>query len=301
VPTPGNADATFNTVNAGAAVAADAIERYQISNIVLYIEALQFKSSDYYDVMNRLIDSGNYRMHFKRYVLYNDATTTDRGIDYRVMVNSECLNYVLATFRPNNHATLSNAVNTLISPLSSGHCGVYQATIDNQIAAGLPYTFNNSKFFIRNGHKVARLGFKIDETPIEAKTHQEMYIENLRHWRHYIPGKETRPYKGLKNVHDFINCFYTGLLSCETKSDDQMKHVYPLRGYNTNGKTVAIGIFTEKDSTANADLYTAQAGNNENGFSNIDLDPAGAATPTFLVCTTMSLILNGRRNVEIKY
>ena len=301
VPTPGNADATFNTVNAGAAVAADAIERYQISNIVLYIEALQFKSSDYYDVMNRLIDSGNYRMHFKRYVLYNDATTTDRGIDYRVMVNSECLNYVLATFRPNNHTTLSNAVNTLISPLSSGHCGVYQATIDNQISAGLPYTFNNSKFFIRNGHKVARLGFKIDETPIEAKTHQEMYIENLRHWRHYIPGKETRPYKGLKNVHDFINCFYTGLLSCETKSDDQMKHVYPLRGYNTNGKTVAIGIFTEKDSTANADLYTAQAGNNENGFSNIDLDPAGAATPTFLVCTTMSLILNGRRNVEIKY
>jgi len=301
VPTPGNADATFNTVANNGAVAADAIERYQISNIVLYIEALQFKSSDYYDVMNRLIDSGNYRMHFKRYVLYNDATTTDRGIDYRVMVNSECLNYVLATFRPNNHATLSNPVNTLISPLSSGHCGVYQATIDNQIAAGLPYTFNNSKFFIRNGHKVARLGFKIDETPIEAKTHQEMYIENLRHWRHYIPGKETRPYKGLKNVHDFINCFYTGLLSCETKSDDQMKHVYPLRGYNTNGKTVAIGIFTEKDSTANADLYTAQAGNNENGFSNIDLDPAGAATPTFLVCTTMSLILNGRRNVEIKY
>jgi hypothetical protein len=120
VPTPGNADAAFNGVANNGAVAEDAIERYQISNIVLYIEALQFKSSDYYDVMNRLIDSGNYRMHFKRYVLYNDATTTDRGIDYRVMVNSECLNYVLATFRPNNHATLSNPVNTLISPVTAG-------------------------------------------------------------------------------------------------------------------------------------------------------------------------------------
>ena len=105
----------------------------------------------------------------------------------------------------------------------------------------------------------------------------------------------------MKNLYDFINCFYTGILSCETKSDDDVKYVYPLRGYNTNGKTVAFSIFTEKDSTAAADLYTAQAGNNENGFSNIDLDPAGAATPTFLVCTTMSIMLNGRRNVEIKY
>lgn len=301
VPTPGNADAAFAAVTNAAAVAADAVERYQISSITLYIEALQFKTSDYYDVMNRLIDSGNYKIHFKRYVLYNDATTTDRGIDYRVMVNSECLNYVLATFRPNNYTTLSNPVNTLISPVSTGHTGVYQATIDNQIAAGLPYTFNNSKFFIRNGQRISRLGFKIDETPIEPKTHHEMYIENLRHWRNYIPGKETRPYKGLKNIYDFINCFYTGLLSCETKSEDDVKYVYPLRGYNTNGKTVAIGIFTEKDSTAAADLYTAQAGNNENGFSNIDLDPGSAATPTFLVCTTMNIMLNGRRNVEVKY
>ncbi len=131
------------------------IDRYQISIIYLYIEALQFKTSDYYDVMNRLIDSGNYRIHFKRCVLYNDATTTDRAIDYRVMVNSECLNYVLCTFRPNGFATLSNPVNTLISSLSSGHCGVYQATVDNQIATGLPYTFNNSNCFIRNGQRVA--------------------------------------------------------------------------------------------------------------------------------------------------
>jgi hypothetical protein len=98
-PTPGNVDGTFALVNNAGTVAIDAIDRYQISNIYLYIESLQFKTSDYYDVMNRL-DSGNYRIHFKRYVLYNDATTTDRQIDYRVMFNSECLNYVLATFRP---------------------------------------------------------------------------------------------------------------------------------------------------------------------------------------------------------
>jgi hypothetical protein len=251
--------------------------------------------------MNKLVESGNYRYHFKKYVLYNDAATTSRAIDYRMVVNSECVNYILATFRPNGFNTIANPVNTLISPVSAGHTGVYQSTIDNQIAAGLPYTFNNSKFFIRNGQKISRLGFKVDDTLFEPRTNQEMYIDNLRHWRNYLPGVETRPYKGLKNVYDFTNCFYTGILSFETKSDDDMKWVYPLRGLNTNGKQIAISAFTEVDSTAVADLYTAQAGDNSRGFSAVDLDPGNAATPTFLVCTTNYLVLNGRRNVDVKY
>jgi hypothetical protein len=301
IPTAGNADASFNSVGTGGAIAADATQIYSISNIVLHIEALQFKTRDYYDVMNKLVESGNYRYHFKKYVLYNDAPTTSRQIDYRMIVNSECVNYVLATFRPNGFNTIANPVNTLISPVSAGHTGVYQATIDNQIAAGLPHTFNNSNFFIRNGQKISRLGFKVDDTLFEPRTNQEMYIDNLRHWRNYLPGVESRPYKGLKNIYDFINCFYTGILSFETKSDDDMKWVYPLRGLNTNGKQIAISAFTEVDSTAVADAYTAQAGDNSRGFSTIDLDPGNAATPTFLVCTTNYLVLNGRRNVDLKY
>jgi hypothetical protein len=218
-----------------------------------------------------------------------------------MVVNSECINYVLATFRPNGYSTIANPVNTLISPLSTGHTGTYQATIDNQIASALPYTFNNSKFFLRNGQKISRLGFKVDDTLFEARTNQEMYIDNLRHWRNYIPGVETRPYKGLKNIYDFINCFYTGILSFETKSDDDSKVFYPLRGLNTNGKQIAISVYTEVDNIAVADAYTAQIGNNSQIFSNIDLDPGNAATPTFLVCTTNYLALNGRRNVEVKY
>ena len=77
--------------------------------------------------------------------------------------------------------------------------------------------------------------------------------------------------------------------------------VYPLRGFNTNGKQIAISAFTEVDSTAAGDLYTAQAGSNAKGFSTIDLAPGSAATPTFLVCTTNYLVLNGRRNVDVKY
>ena len=137
IATAGNSNADFDEHDAGAqgAIAAEN-SVYYISNIVLHIETYQFMSDDYYNVMKELIASGKYRYHFKRYVLYSDAATTSRVIDYRMVVNSECINYVLATFRPNGYGTIANPVNTLIAPCSAGHTGAYQATVDNQIAAG---------------------------------------------------------------------------------------------------------------------------------------------------------------------
>ncbi len=114
-----------NSINKATIVAE--ISVYNISNINLHIEAYQFKTVDYYNVMKSLIEAGKYRNHhFKKYVLwYNDVATTSRQIDYRLVVNSECVNYVLATFRPNNYGTIINTtiaipINTLIAPCSTG-------------------------------------------------------------------------------------------------------------------------------------------------------------------------------------
>lgn len=304
--------------NQRAAVAADT-QQFSIRDVVLHMEALQFKTSDYYDIMNRLVDSGAYKYHFKRYVIQTDAATTTRQVDYRMVVNSECLNYVLATFRPNGYDTLANPVNSLISPSCIGHCGTLNATLPQQVAAGLPYTFNNSKFFIRNGLRVARCGWKVDETYFEPRTKQEMYMDNIRHWRYYNNGEQTKPHVGLKNYWDFVNCYFTAILSFETKSEDDVKSVYNLRGLNTNGKAISISCFTETEDANYTAQNTAQGvvvlggGNveastnattypiNMRGFSQVNLDPAGAAIPTFLICTTTTLELKGRREVDIKY
>lgn len=294
-------------------------QQFSIRDIVLHMEALQFKTSDYYDIMNRLVDSGAYKYHFKRYVIQNDASTTSRLIDYRLVVNSECVNYVLATFRPNGYDTLSNPVNSQISASCIGHCGSQNSTHQNQVKAGLPYTFNNSKFFVRNGMLVGKVAWRVDETFMEARTKQELYIDNLRHWRYYLNGTQTKPHIGLKNYWDFVNTYFTAILSFETKSDDDVVSVYNLRGLNTNGKSIAITCSTETETN----FYTAQntgaeivvlgAANvpastntltypiNMRGFSQINLDPTGAAIPTFLVCTTTTLELKGRREIDIKY
>ena len=133
---------------------------------------------------------------------------------------------------------------------------------------------------------------------MEGRNKREMYIDNLRHWRNYIPGIDSKPHAGLKNINDFENCYFTGILSFEVKSDDEVKYVYPLRGLNTNGKAIAISCQTETETNTFAGQDTAT---NQNGFSTINLDPAGAAIPTFLICTTCCLELMGRRNVNVRY
>jgi len=285
---------------AGVGAVATETAQYSVSDIVLHIEAFQFKTSDYYDVMNRLVDSGAYKYHFKRYVLQTDTATTaaSRTIDYRMVVNSECLNYVLATFRPSTYLTPANAVNTLISPQGAGNAGSYQATFQSQVNAGLPYTFNQSKFFLRNGQGVKRLGWKVDETYFEPRTIQEMYIDNLRHWRNYDANEIYKPHAGLKNIYDFQNCYFTGLLSFEVKSEDDVKSVYNLRGLNTNGKAISISCQTEGE----APTITDPAGANIDGFANITgILPVAGDIPTFVVCTTCTLELQGRRNLDVKF
>ena len=59
IATAGNSNAAFDEHD-GAAQGLIAAETsvYNISNIILHIEAYQFKTSDYYNVMKSLIESG---------------------------------------------------------------------------------------------------------------------------------------------------------------------------------------------------------------------------------------------------
>jgi len=142
----GNYNDAHDDTATNAQINADTNNTYEIRDIILHIEALQLKTRDYYDVINRLVESGQYKYHFKRYVLQTDTATVDRKIDYRLVVNSECLNYVLATFRPAGYDTLANPVNTLISPQSVGHFGVANCSWSKKVRIVLPFTIIQSKF-----------------------------------------------------------------------------------------------------------------------------------------------------------
>ena len=60
----------------------------------------------------------------------------------------------MATFQAPNRTTITQPINTLISPPQAGESGLYAATFENQVNAGLPRTFNNALYFVRNGSKL---------------------------------------------------------------------------------------------------------------------------------------------------
>ena len=72
IPRLGNYNNTQNNpVNTAAIAEETAI--FSFSNIGLHSEAFQFRTKDYYDVMNKLLESENYSYHFKKCILYTDS------------------------------------------------------------------------------------------------------------------------------------------------------------------------------------------------------------------------------------
>ena len=72
----------------------------------------------------------------------------------RITVSSQSLNSLIGTFQAPNRTAITQPINTLISPPQAGETVVYNATFDNQVDSGMPQTFNNALYFVRNGSKI---------------------------------------------------------------------------------------------------------------------------------------------------
>ena len=109
----------------------------------------------YYDALNRALESGHqFNIYFKNYQTFTGTSTIDKKQSMRITISSQSLNYLIGTFQAPNRTTITQPINTLISPPQSGENGVYSATFDNQVDSGMPRTFNNALYFVRNGSKI---------------------------------------------------------------------------------------------------------------------------------------------------
>ena len=101
----------------------------------------------------------------------------------KITLASQSLNYVMATFQAPNRTTIQQPINTLISPPQAAETGVYNATFENQVRNGMPRTFNNSIYFLRNGSKLKNSKWALDSNEYHSRDIYDMYNENLRHWK----------------------------------------------------------------------------------------------------------------------
>jgi hypothetical protein len=241
----------------------------------------------------------------------------------RISVSSQSLNYLLATFQAPSRYNNTQVINTLIAPSQAGETGSYQGTIDYQVSAGLPRTFNNSLAFFRNLSKISTSQRTVDSQQFPARDLYDIYNENLRHWDKF--GKADSIYKGIQSIYHFVETFGTDVLSLEIP-DQYNDGEYQVSGINCKGQPLNI-LYTTTGGTigiANTSSYlnpTMLAGStnytlNKAGFSFYDLalgtgtnitvnganinpnGTIGAYTPFIVAKFTSKLVLSKGRNVS---
>ena len=120
-----------------------------------------------------------FNTYFKNYQTFTGTSTIDKTQSMRISVGSQSLNYLIGTFQAPNRNTISQAINTLISPPQSGEAGLYSTTFDNQVAAGMPRTFNNPLYFLRNGSKIKTTKWAVDQQEYPARDLYDIYIMKI--------------------------------------------------------------------------------------------------------------------------
>ena len=277
---------------------------FTFSNINFTITRYEFGDSSYYDALNIALDKGHqFKVYFKNYQTFTGTSTIDKTQAMRITISSQSLNYLIGTFQAPNRSTITQPINTLISPPQVGETGIYSATFDNQVDSGMPRTFNNALYFVRNGSKIKSSKWSVDQQDYPVRDLYDVYNENLRHWGKF--GKPDSIYKGIQTIYHFQETFYTDVLSLEIP-DQYNDGIYCVSGVNCKGVPLNIiynttggddtSYYQYVDTTAAANIY----GVNKKGFSafNLGLDTASVYTPVIIANFTSSLILSKGRNVE---
>jgi hypothetical protein len=286
-----------------AAIVADT-PSFTFSNINFTITRYEFGDSSYYDALNRALDSGHqFQIYFKNYQTFTGTSTSDKNQSMRITVSSQSLNYLIGTFQAPNRTNITQPINTLISPPQAGENGVYNATFDNQVDSGMPRTFNNALYFVRNGSKIMSSKWSVDQQDFPTKDIYDIYNENLRHWGKF--GKADTIYKGIQTIYHFQETFFTDVLSLEIP-DQYNDGIYNVSGINCKGVPLNIIYNTVGGGDTSFYQYTDVAtaaniyGVNKKGFSahNLYLDTASAYTPVIIANFTSKLVLSKGRNCE---
>ena len=286
-----------------AAITADT-PSFTFSNINFTITRYEFGASSYYDALNRALDSGHqFQIYFKNYQTFTGTSTIDKNQSMRITVSSQSLNYLIGTFQAPNRTTITQPINTLISPPQSGENGVYNATFDNQVDSGMPRTFDNALYFVRNGSKIVSSKWSVDQQDFPIKDIYDIYNENLRHWGKF--GKPESIYKGIQTIYHFQETFFTDVLSLEIP-DQYNDGIYNVSGVNCKGVPLNIIYNTVGGADTSFYQYTDVSaianitGANKKGFSahNLYLDTASTYTPVIIANFTSKLVLSKGRNVE---
>ena len=212
---------------------------------------------EFYQSQANILETGMvYKIYFQNYSVFTGSPvlSTSKNSTMRVAISSRSVDYCIGTFRACNFDDNVDATNqVVISNLSGEYMGQFGQdayTFENQVRAGKPILFNNSKYFVRNGESIATTQWFSGNTQLITRTPQDTYEELLRHFEK-TNDCSGGLYPGIKSIYHFNKTFYGDLLSLNVSGES--KDIYNVSGKDSDELPLQIGWQTVSTTACPAD------------------------------------------------
>ena len=273
----------------GAQLAAEGTS-YKISDISFTISRIDLPQS-VYDAMNSVLASGvAYQLWYPNYSIFTGQPTTGKSGTTRISISTSSLEMVIGTFQvPNrdqqsfpityDYTTANNNGAWINNDDSKGEWGTNAKTFKQAVLQGLPITFNQSKYFIRNGTQIKNARWAVGNVFFNYETPLEMYngvLKAFNSQNDVLGGC----YEGLDCLPKFQDTYFAHILSLNAPGEND---IYTVSGLNSSETPVQISW-----EVTGGDLAT----NNKDAIGG-----GGACTPVIIACYSSHLDIRAGRNI----
>lgn len=266
---------------------------YTLSDITFNITKYSMPPS-FYDAMASVIKSGQlYQIYYPNYSVFQGipVDNASKNSTTRFSISTKSLDMVIGTFQVDNRDTIgfpmvggNDYTAYAISPADDSASGTEEGnsiSFDGMINTGYPLTFNNSRYFIRNGESIVNCRYLIGGTPLNYENMTEMYNGVLRAFNNSQNDFLGGLYKGCVSINHFRTQFFAHILKLNAQTDND---VYTVSGVNAQENSIDI-------------TWETKGGLDVSKFDTRITPTNGKCTPILIACYSSHIDIGANRSI----
>lgn len=213
---------------------------YTIKDINLTIDRYHMPEA-FYQAQNSLLSSGSvYKLWFPNYAVLTSTPVLARNKQgtHRFSISTRSLDWVMGTFKiPNYDVPALPLITKTSADNDNIMFGDPTTTFENQLKAGMPLLFNNSKYLATNGTSITSSKWKIGTHEYRTKTPQESFDALCNHFN-IQNDVQGGMYPGIASLNHFVDTFYGDLISLNMSGEGA--DVFTVSGINSSQGPINI-------------------------------------------------------------
>lgn len=264
-----NANCLWAARNDGSDIAAGESVDYVLSNIVAYVDKIDFKDEMYYSSIKSLLETEKgFKIVYKNYMYYTgNALADNKTTTVKITENCSSLDKIIFTFYDN---TAPNGKKPL--QVTDNHC------FTNHLAASSDMLLNDSIYMRRNGVGVGTVQVEINSQDVTPP------MGVLEQWQQTLQAfelnsdnsKQINP--AIKDLNYFKRDFYCCAFSTS--------HI--------NNKDTDLGALVSGIDTQSTSMNITVKSQQQSGVAS---DAGQACVPVIITEFTSMLLVSGARNI----